>query len=184
MVLDSFSNDQTVVIATRRGAIVHQQAFAGYIEQKNKALELATSEYVLCLDADEALDETLARSIQAEKEKFFAAGYSMNRCTGYCGKLIRQGNWYPDRKLRLFNKQLGRWGGINPHDRVVFDRPQKTKVLPGDILHYSYNTLEEHILQNNRFSTISAQSYFDRGTRSNWLKMLANPCWTSRAATC
>jgi glycosyltransferase involved in cell wall biosynthesis len=178
VVLDSFSTDQTVLIATQNGATVHQQAFAGYIEQKNKALELATSEHVLCLDADEALDETLARSIQAEKEKVFAAGYSMNRCTSYCGKLIRHGNWYPDRKLRLFNKRLGRWGGINPHDRVVFDRPRKTRVLPGDILHYSYNNLEEHVLQNNRFSTISAESYFDRGIRSNWLKMLANPCWT------
>ncbi|MBC7851547.1 MAG: glycosyltransferase family 2 protein [Chitinophagaceae bacterium] len=177
VILDSNSTDKTVEIARGFGAKVVQQPFAGYIEQKNKALNLATHDFVLCLDADEALDTTLRESIKKEKNEFRAQGYSMNRCTFYCGKFIRHGTWYPDRKLRLFNKKLARWKGINPHDKVEFDSPQKQLHLAGDLLHYSYNSLEEHSIQNNRFSTISAQAYFTRGKKFSWLNLLVNPSW-------
>ena len=101
----------------------------------------------------------------------------MNRCTYYCGRFIRHGAWYPDRKLRLFNKQLAKWGGTNPHDKVEFESPQTTLHLAGDILHYSYYSIEEHITQNNKFSTISAESYFNRGKKTSLFNIFFNPCW-------
>ena len=178
IVLDSFSADRTIDIAREKGATVFQQAFAGYIEQKNKALTYAAFPYVLCLDADEAIDKKLETAIlQLKQQDLSATAFEMNRCTQYCGRFIRHGSWYPDRKIRLFNRASGRWAGINPHDKVELDPAEKIVRLPGDILHYSYNTLEEHIEQNNKFSTISAKAYYEKGKRSGWVKMLLNPCW-------
>ena len=177
VVLDSFSTDKTVSIARENGAVVTQQKFAGYIEQKNNALALATYPYVLSLDADEALDETLANSIAAIKSGFSRQAYTMNRCTNYCGQFIRHGSWYPDKKLRLFDKRIARWGGINPHDKVEINSPYSSMHLKGDILHYSYKSLEEHVIQNNKFSTISAVSLFQLGKRTNPVKIIINPFW-------
>ena len=177
VVLDSFSSDRTKEICLEKGANFFQQAFLGYIEQKNKALEFAENDYVLCLDADEAIDEKLETSISEEKKNFSFKGYTMNRCTNYCGKFIRHGSWYPDRKLRLFDKKEAKWGGINPHDEVEFKSTGETKRLKGDILHYSYYNIEEHRKQNEHFSSISAEAYFKKGKRSNRLKMILNPAW-------
>ena len=177
LVLDSHSTDKTCAIAVAKGARVLQQPFAGYIEQKNNALALAQNDLVLSLDADEALDERLQQSILSAKKNKMAAGYTMNRCTYYCGRFIRHGAWYPDRKLRLFSRQLAQWGGTNPHDKVEFHSPQTSIHLAGDILHYSYYTLEEHITQNNKFSTIAAESYFSRGKRTSLFRIWFNPCW-------
>ena len=110
VVLDSFSTDKTVQIAEAKGAVVYRQKFAGYIAQKNKALEFAAHKYVLCLDADEALDVTLMQSILEAKRGFVYEAYKMNRCTNCCGKFIRHGSWYPGKKIRLFDKRIARWG--------------------------------------------------------------------------
>ncbi|MBI2731653.1 MAG: glycosyltransferase family 2 protein [Sphingobacteriales bacterium] len=178
IVLDSFSADNTVSIAKEMGATIYQQPFAGYIEQKNKALGFARHQYVLSLDADEAIDAELEKSILVLKKNISFKGYTVNRCTYYCGKFIRHGSWYPDKKLRLFDNHIARYGGVNPHDFVVFDSPpQPVAHLKGEILHYSYNSLDEHIIQNNRFSTIAAEAYFKKGKRSGWFKIIINPAW-------
>lgn len=177
VVLDSFSTDDTCSIAHEKGAMIHQQGFAGYIEQKNKALVLATHNYVLSLDADEAIDEKLLQSLIWAKKKKLLGAYSMNRCTSYCGKFIRYGSWYPDKKIRLFDKQVAKWGGENPHDKILLAPGQHVSHLKGDILHYSYGSIEEHVLQNNKFSTISATTLFAKGKRTSWFKIIINPCW-------
>jgi glycosyltransferase involved in cell wall biosynthesis len=177
LVVDSFSTDNTVAIAKSMGAIVHQEKFRGYIEQKNLALKLSSHHYVLCLDADEALDDVLVNSISESKIKMYAKAYSMNRCTNYCGRFIRRGLWYPDKKLRLFDKRVATWGGINPHDKAILIEPVKIHHLKGDLLHYSYNSIEDHMLQNNKFSSISAQSLYEAGTRTNLFKIILNPVW-------
>lgn len=178
IVLDSFSTDKTVEIARSKGAIVKEARFAGYIEQKNLALQMASNDYVLNLDADELLDATLIAAITEEKKSFTHQAYEMNRCTNYCGKFIRHGLWYPDRKLRLFDKRVAHWGGVNPHDKVEVPDSVLIKRLRGDILHFSYNTIEEHVAQGNKFSTIAAQSLFERGKKPSWIKVFVNPVWT------
>jgi glycosyltransferase involved in cell wall biosynthesis len=178
IVLDAFSTDRTVEIAKSKGAIVKQRFFSGYIQQKNAAISFASNDYVLSLDADEALDEDLVNSILAAKENFLAAAYSMNRCTNYCGKYIRNGTWYPDKKIRLFNKQAARWGGVDPHDKIELNNTNTVvQHLKGDILHYSFPSLEEHLEKNNKYSSISARALHAKGAKSNWFKILVNPFW-------
>ena len=178
IVLDSISSDNTVMIAESKGAKVHHQPFLGYVEQKNRALTLAENDYVLCLDADEALDKVLERSIfKIKTAPAPAHAYSMNRCTNYCGKFIRHGSWYPDRKMRLFRKSAAAWGGVNPHDRVILNDDYPVAHIKGDILHYSYNSIEEHVQLNNNFSTISAETLFKNGKKTNIFKIIFHPFW-------
>ena len=177
VVLDSYSTDETVKVAQSKGAKVWQQEFAGYVGQKNKALSLASHPFVLSLDADEVVSDKLKASILKAKATFTFSAYRMNRCANYCGQFIRYGTWYPNRKIRLFDKRVGYWGGINPHDKVVFDRPVAVKRLEGEILHYSFKTIQDHLAQNKRFSNIAAQSLYEVGKRTNRMKILVNPAW-------
>ena len=176
IVVDSHSTDHTENICKEYGVKFFKQTFLGYIEQKNYALDLCKHQWVLCLDADECLSEELVSSIRKLKQLGeLADAYTMNRCTNFCGKWIKHGTWYPDRKLRLFNKQKGKWGGTNPHDTIVIQNNAKTVFLKGDILHYSYYTVEEVLAQQNKFTTIQAKALFRQGKRSNWFKLFFNP---------
>ncbi len=177
IVLDSFSSDNTVSIAQDLGAVIYQEKFRGYIGQKNLAIHYASNNYVLSLDADEALDEHLADSILEAKKNFNFRAYRMNRCTNYCGNFIRHGLWYPDKKLRLFDRRIASWGGLNPHDKVLLDERFPVKHLKGDILHYSFEKPEDLVWQNNRMTSIAAASLYANGRRSSWFKMLVNPFW-------
>src|SRR6195952_4677562 len=167
LILDSYSTDQTAAIAESKGAIVKQEVFRGFIEKKNKAVELASCDYVLSLDADEALDPQLAVSIAKIKQNYANRVYRMNRCSNYCGKFIRHGSWYPDTKIRLFDRRIARWGGTNPHDKIILPENVPVEHLKGDILHYSYHTISEHVTQNNKLSTLAAESLFAKGKRTN-----------------
>jgi len=176
VVVDAFSTDETVSICRAKGARCIQHAFDGHIEQKNYALTRAQYDFVLSLDADEALDDTLRRAILAVKHSPHpAAAYTMNRLTNYCGQWIRHSGWYPDRKLRLFDRRLGRWGGQNPHDRVEMDAEAGSKHLPGDIHHYSYYTVDEHWQRAARYATIAAQAMHKKGKRATMLHLWINP---------
>lgn len=177
IVLDSFSTDKTRETALACGAIVYQEKFKGYIGQKNAAMRYASHDYILSLDADEALDGELAASILASKKEFHHRAYSMNRSTCYCGHFIKHGLWYPDKKLRLFDRRISYWGGLNPHDKVIVKKGLPVKHLKGNILHYSFNTPEDLVWQHNRMSSIAAASLYAAGRRSNWFKMLVRPAW-------
>ncbi len=177
IVVDSFSDDETVNICLAAGAIVKQSRFDGYINQKNKAINMASHDLVLLLDADEALSEALSNSIMQVKENCLFTAYTMNRCSFFCGKFIKHGLWYPDRKLRLFDKRFGKCGGLNPHDRIVLDHSFPLKHLSGDLLHYTYDSIEEYLLRNDAVSTIAAQSLFESGVRKPWTKIVFSPLW-------
>ena len=175
LVVDSFSTDGTESICKEKGARFIQHEFKGHIEQKNWALTQAKYPYVLSLDADEALDEQLTESILQVKFNWTHDGYSMNRLNQFCGKWIRHGGWYPDRKLRLWDTSKGAWGGINPHDFFYMHDGSTSKHLSGDILHYTYYELREHIDQINYFTDISAEAYYKKGKRSDLLKIFIKP---------
>lgn len=178
VIVDSFSTDNTKAICQQYNAHFIQQGFAGYGQQKNTALEYASNDFVLSLDADEVPDEKLVNAIAKVKAGNPGFdGYTMNRCTNYCGGWIRHGTWYPDKKLRLFNRKKIQWSTDPIHETTVIPEGARIQHLPGDILHYSYNSLEEHIGQNNKFSTLSAELYFKKGKKSGWFKILVNPAW-------
>jgi glycosyltransferase involved in cell wall biosynthesis len=179
VVVDSFSSDRTAEICKNKGVRFIQHPFEGHIEQKNYALSCAHNDYVLSLDADEALSEELIQSIQAAKENWQEDGYSVNRLTNYCGKWIRHCGWYPDTKIRLWNRKKGCWGGVNPHDHVVMEKNRRIRHLSGDLLHYSYPTIRDHISQINSFSDIAARAAFEKGRQSNLaLDICLNPTLT------
>src|SRR5207247_875910 len=139
IVVDSMSTDGTKAICTSYGVTFIEQPFLGYIEQKNFAMNSASHDYVLSLDADECLSDALKKSILAEKQNGFTFDcYRMNRLSSFCGQWIKHGTWYPDRKIRLINRKKGKWGGVNPHDKIVMNESTSLKQLHGDILHYTY----------------------------------------------
>jgi glycosyltransferase involved in cell wall biosynthesis len=176
VVVDSLSTDATKSICQEFKVKFIDQAFLGYIEQKNFAIEQTAHDFVLSLDADEALDETLKQSIlQAKKEGLNADSFKMNRCTSFCGRWIKHGTWYPDKKIRLFNKQKAKWAGVNPHDRIEIEPNASCQYLKGDILHYSYANLEEVVAQANKFTTIQAKAMYAKGKRSSLFKLMVNP---------
>ncbi len=167
LVLDSFSTDRTQQIVKSLNARLEVHKFHGYIEQKNIALSLATYNNIISLDADEVLSPELQQSIQKEKEKDFPfAGYNMNRLTFIGDKPIKCCGWYPDKKIRLFNKTLGQWKGTNPHDEYKFHHRQPVKHLNGDILHYSFKDIGDLEQQTHRFAAISAAAYREKKKRT------------------
>jgi len=175
VVLDSFSTDRTEEICKANGVKFFQHVFDGHIQQKNRAITYASFPHVLSLDADEALDETLKTSIRGVKNNWQYDGYSMNRLTNYCGKWIKHGGWYPDKKLRLWDSRKGTWTGINPHDKYELKEGSSQGHLKGDILHYSYYSIEEHYKQVDYFTTISAKAYAQKGKKSNWFLRWISP---------
>ncbi len=177
LILDSHSTDRTVAIAESKGAIVRQEPFKGFIEKKNKAVKLASYDFVLSLDADEALHPLLSDSIAIAKKSFTNRAYRMNRCSNYCGKFIRHGSWYPDVKVRLFDRKIAQWGGTNPHDKIVLQGKIPVEHLKGDILHFSYHSISEHAIQNNKLSTLAAESLFVQGKKTSILNILVRPAW-------
>ena len=179
VVVDSYSTDATGEICKEKGVTFIQHPFEGHIEQKNYALSCANSDYVLSLDADEALSEKLMQSIQAAKKNWQMDGYWVNRLTNYCGRWIQHCGWYPDRKIRMWDRRKGHWGGVNPHDHVVMVKNSRMHHLRGGLLHFSYPTIENHISQINSFSDIAAREAFERGRRSNLvLDICLNPLLT------
>jgi len=177
VVVDSYSSDRTEGICHSHNAVFIKHKFAGHIEQKNWAILQASSPYILSLDADEALSKELKTSILKVKENWTHDGYYFNRLTSYCGKWIRHTSWYPSRKLRLWDSRQGKWGGINPHDRYLMNRGARNKFLKGDLLHYSYYSVSEHLLQINSFSSIMARSYYEQGRRAGFFSMTMRPTW-------
>lgn len=178
VVIDSFSHDRTVEIARSMGATVKQSPFDGYINQKNKAINEASNNYVLLLDADEFLSEELASSVLKEKENFAFRAYSMKRCNIFRGSYIRHGLWYPDRKLRLFDKRYAYCGGLNPHDMILMKETTKVKLLDGDMYHNTFANVEAYRRRNNEVSTVIAQSMFDAGIRRSRAKIIVSPLWS------
>ncbi len=177
IVVDSFSTDKTKDICQQFGVRFYEHPFTDYIEQKNLATSYVSYDYVLNIDADEVLTPELQQSILAEKENFRYDGYFLNRVTNYCGKFIRHGGWYPDRKLRLWNKRKGQWAGKLIHEHIRMQPETTTGKLQGDLLHYSYNTVEEHIAQINKFTTLTARQAFNRHKKSSCFKIRCNPKW-------
>ncbi|TAH40325.1 MAG: glycosyltransferase family 2 protein [Bacteroidetes bacterium] len=175
VVVDSFSSDRTEEICKRYNVRFIRNAFVGHIEQKNFALDQVSFKHVLSLDADEALSPELLRSIEVLKENWNDEAYSISRLTNYCGKWVRHGSWYPDRKVRLFIKGKGKWAGENPHDAYIPDENSIIRKLKGDLLHYSYYSTEGHIAQVNKFTSVGAQSAFKAGQKANSFMLLYKP---------
>ena len=172
VVIDSFSKDRTEQICREKGVRFEQHAFEGHIQQKNYAAAQAKYPHVLSIDADEVLSDELKKSILSIKNNWQHDGYTLNRLTNYCGQWIKHCGWYPDTKMRLFHRSKGAWKGINPHDRYELHAGGNAGFLKGDLLHYSYYTIEEHYAQAEKFSTIAAKALHAEGKKATYLLVL------------
>lgn len=160
LVVDSFSKDRTVEICREYTDLVYEHRWLGYIGQKNLIKDLASSPWILFIDADEEISPELRDEIMKEFEDSEAdkyAGYEFPRMVYFLGRWIRHGDWYPDVKMRLFRKDVGECGGREPHDRTIVHGPVKR--LKHDMYHYTYNNIADQIATLNRFSTISAECH-------------------------
>ncbi|MBD3306150.1 glycosyltransferase [candidate division KSB3 bacterium] len=155
VVIDSGSTDRTVEICRAYTPHVHQMAWHGYVDQKNLATANTSHDWVLNIDADERVSDALAqklRQILAQTPQY--AGYFMPRKTYYLGAWIRYCGWYPDYKLRLFDKRLGQWVGQALHEKVQVEGP--TAYLQHDLYHDTYEDIADHLRAMNSYTTIAA----------------------------
>ena len=165
IVVDSYSTDRTEEICRKHNAKFIKHRFIGYSEQKNWANLQAESPYILSLDADEALSERLRASILKVKNNWTHDCYFFNRMTNYCGKWIRHTSWYPARKPRLWDSRKVSWGGMDVHEKLFLQKGASSLFLKGDLLHYSYYSVSEHVIQIDKYSTLMARSYYESGRR-------------------
>jgi glycosyltransferase involved in cell wall biosynthesis len=174
IILDSFSTDKTLEICREYTDKIYQHVFDGYIEQKNRALDLCTNDWVLSVDADEVVSDKLAESIaDVYTDSTEYTGFKVPRRVFYLGKPINHGGWYPDYKIRFFNKNHARWGGINPHDTVILDG--KSSLLKGDLHHYPYSDISSHMNQINKFTGILSEEYENKGEKPGILNLTIRP---------
>lgn len=166
IVVDSFSTDSTEEICKSFNVKFVQQEWLGYSGQKNFANSLASNDWILSVDADEELSEKLKESIKELKHKKLPDhnALSMNRLTNYCGRWIHFCGWYPDRKIRIWNRNVGSWSG-EIHEKVVFSKEIRENVLKGDLLHYSFETAQDYENQMFKFAKMRGQQYFENGKK-------------------
>jgi len=177
LVVDCGSTDRTAEIAVQHGARVITHPWEGYARQKNFAASQARHPWVLSLDADEALSPPLNASIEKLKREGpgDAAGFRMARAARYQGRWIRHSGWYPDFKLRLYDRRRARWVGDYVHEHVEVDGPIRD--LAGDLHHFTCDSFDEHLRTLDRYTTLTAQQAYDGGQRWILPRMIAGPPW-------
>lgn len=179
IVVDSRSTDGTIEQAQQWGATVYTyDDWPGFGVQKNRALKHATGEWVLSIDADERVTPELAAEIQRvvyRDDKAFAA-YTMPRLSSFCGNFMRHGGWWPDRVLRLFRREQGRFSDRKVHESVQVEGA--VGQLKNPFIHYTHPTLEAVINKMNGYSTAGAQVMLERGRKGGVLKAVSHALWT------
>ena len=175
IVVDSESTDGTVEIARRFTDRLFVRAWPGYSAQKNFAAEQASNDWIFSLDADERVSPELTTSI-LEIEKGAApaqAAFEMPRRTFYLGRWIKYSGWWPDHKVRLYDRRRARWRGDFVHESLELNG--RVNRLDGDILHYTVRNAAEHHLRMDRYTTLAAQELCSRGKRASLGSLLVSP---------
>jgi glycosyltransferase involved in cell wall biosynthesis len=177
LVVDAGSNDRTVELAGKLGARVIESPWPGYAKQKNLAAERAGHDWILSIDADESLSEALEAEIWRLKKtgpQFDA--YTMPRLARYLGRWIRHSGWYPDRKVRLYHRAKACWVGDYVHESVKVNG--SVGHLEGNLLHFTCDSLSEHIRTMDRYTTLAAEQLVASGRTVSWGRLLFEPPWT------
>lgn len=183
IVIDSFSTDRTIEICKEKGAVVLQNKFEGYKTQKHFATTKAKHEWILSIDADEVLSNELINSLlkwrknqkysnDLSSQSLQPAGYFVSRRTDFCGTWVNYGGWYPDKKLRFFNRNLGQWSGRNVHEFVEIKEGFSTSSLKGDLLHYSINEPAELLRKLFTYSEMGARFMNEEGRSTSFIEAI------------
>ncbi len=180
IIVDSLSTDKTVEIAKQYPKVkTYSQKWLGYIEQKNYANSLTSYNTILSIDADELLSKELKESIKEIKklEEDSFKVYEVSRLTNYCGSWIKHCGWYPDKKIRIFDKRSVKWQGELVHETLFLPENTQIITLKGDLLHYSYKSSTSHIERINKYSSLTAKEAFNRGKKSSIFDIWFRPKW-------
>ncbi len=176
IVVDSGSTDKTVEIAQRFGARVEREPWRGYGPQKNHAMSLARNNWVLNLDADEALTPELQSEIEAVvlgKTVSQSSGYAIARKTYYMGRWIRFGGWYPNYVTRLARRSSAKWSEPQVHEELQVDGPIAR--LKNPMLHYTFSDIADQVRTNIRYALQGSEVLASRGVKGSVLLMLFKP---------
>lgn len=174
VVLNDDVNDGTEEIARRHGAKVFREPWKGHVAQKNSAADKATQPWVLGLDADEAVSPALRDEIERRlTEPDDCAAYCFPRCSFYCGRWIRHGDWYPDRQTRLWRRGQARWGGEDPHDKLIVDG--RIGRMRGELLHFSNESINHHVQKIVPFSDEFVRQ--KSGHQPGLVELMVRPAW-------
>ena len=178
VVVDSGSTDGTLAVAAEYEAAVHHQEWLRYRDQKNVALKRCTQPWVLAMDCDEELSDELKASIrrffdEGQSERYVAA--MMARKVWFLGRWIKHGDWYPDRKIRLFLREKATWGGSPEHDRVELEGA--VKLLDGDLHHFSFRDMAHYVSKINGFADVFLDRQRETGKRWSLTATVTRPLW-------
>lgn len=174
VIVDSFSTDGTEAICRKYPVNFVRHTWEGYSRSKNFANSMAKFDWVLSLDADEALSEKLAQTIMGWKKLPEGKPAEFNRLTNYCGNWVRHGGWYPDTKTRIFNRQHTQWQG-DIHEKLHSPTRITPLHLAGDCYHYSYYSIDEHLRQADKFTTIAAQELYSNHKSASPIRLYLSP---------
>jgi glycosyltransferase involved in cell wall biosynthesis len=177
VVVDAGSSDRTVAIAGRLGARVIESEWPGYAKQKNYAAEQAKYDWILSIDADEALSEGLEAEIwEIKRSGPQADAYTIPRLAQYMGRWILHSGWYPDRKVRLYDRRKARWVGDYVHESVKVSG--RVAHLQSNLLHYTCSSLSQHLRTIDRYTTLAAQEMVAQRAPAPLWHLLLDPPWT------
>lgn len=175
IVVDSYSTDNTKQIAENLGCKVFLEEWKGFTKQKNSSLIKCTKEWILCLDCDEIVTKELKQSIINAITANNNQSYLINRKTYYQKKILNYA-WQPDKKLRFVRKSSNpRWEGLDVHENLVSDF--KISELNGDLIHYSYKSIEHHFAKTIDYARLSAESYLKKGKKVSFCNLVINPIY-------
>jgi glycosyltransferase involved in cell wall biosynthesis len=177
LIVDSGSVDRTVELANNLGARVIEANWPGFSAQKNWAAEQASHDWILSLDADEALSEALEAEIwNLKKTGPRYDAYTMPRLARYLGRWILHSGWYPDRKIRLYRRDRASFVGDFVHESV--NVRGSVGSLENNLLHYTCDSLSEHVKTVDRYTTLAAQELAARRVKVPLSRLIADPAWT------
>ncbi len=174
-ILDSHSTDATVDIAKTYGARIELHPFVDFVSQRRRLLDMAHTDWVLMLDADEVISPELRSSIQQVLQHPTADGYSCNRRNRIGDRWIRHGSWYPDQKIRLFDKRKFNVEGIGVHEMIVPRESVRIEHLAGDLLHYADEDIHARFEKVQEYSLKAAQGLYAAGRKARLWRMLIKP---------
>jgi glycosyltransferase involved in cell wall biosynthesis len=178
VVVDNGSTDDTIDICSQAGAVVIKTAWQGYGPTKNTGIKAAKYDWILSLDADEAIDETLKAAIRkintADEQKV----YNLTFKNFFCGKWLRYGEWGSDRHIRLFNRKWVQWDAAAVHEQLLLPPQAAIVNLPGNVLHYTVNSMQDYMEKTERYARLNAAKYFEQGKKSSLVKRWLSPAFS------
>jgi glycosyltransferase involved in cell wall biosynthesis len=179
IMLNEEVSDGTDRIAAEFGAKIFREPWKGYVAQKNSAAQKAGQEWILSLDADEEISSALREEIIAifatGSPDSLTAAWSFPRCSFYGGRWIRHGDWYPDRKIRLWRRGKAEWRGQNVHETLIVNG--NVGKLKSDLLHYTMENLNDHLRKSTLYSDLFAKQHIEAGRNANALDLWFRPWW-------